>query len=187
MADKIQCPKCGTENYTTDVVCLSCGANLQEPQRPPEAKAAEKVEGVPMAPSGPATPAKPEEPPPSPPSAWESAMPFIRALGIALALTLIEVILIYALNKDHQYPKSAWGLRFPVDMVPKIMVATLVIGLARGVLIGGLLHLTAWSPTVSLLIGGALGWTGLGTLIGGLVVGFAIGLSYSGHQPVIKN
>jgi len=124
MADKIRCPKCGTENYTTDVFCLNCGANLREPPAPSEAKTEEKAEMTPLAPASSAQRGKQEESPPRPPSALESAMPFIRALGIAVGLTLIEVILIYALNKDHQYPKSVWGFRFPLDMVPKILVAT---------------------------------------------------------------
>ena len=185
MAGKIKCPKCGAENYATDPMCLNCGADMKAP---PPAKPKADVADPMAAPAAPATPAagqpgagKPsgaELPPASPPS---PLMPWIRVILVTLGLTLLEMVILSATSQG-KYPSVLWHQHIDGALPLRIVVWTLIFGGMRVLLIGGLVYLTGWSSTVSLLVGGALGWTTVGTIPGGVVIGFIIGLLLEGHK-----
>jgi hypothetical protein len=182
MAEKVKCPKCGEENYATDPMCLNCGAGLKEPPpakpKPDVADAMAPPTPAPAAKPGPGQEAKPVEPAPAPPPvlfAW------LRVLGVALGLTLLEMIILSQTN-GGKYPWVLWGIHIPGALTMRIVVWTLIFGALRTLLIGGLVYLAGWSPSVALGLGGVLGWTGLGTIPGGVVVGFLIGLLLEPHK-----
>ena len=116
-----------------------------------------------------------------PQSAASPLVPWLRALGASLVLTLLEM-LILSLISHGKHPSGVWGVQFPGGTVGQVALATLMFGALRAVLVGGLLYLTGWSPSVGLLAGGALGFAQLGTVWGGILVGFAIGLALGGRK-----
>jgi hypothetical protein len=80
------------------------------------------------------------------------------------------------------YPKGLWGVELGDTVAARIIVWTLIFGALRTLLIGGLMYLTPWGPTVGLVAGVALGFAGLGTPGGGLVIGFLIGVVLEHHK-----
>lgn len=182
MADKVRCPKCGTENYATDPMCLNCGASLREPPKPaPQEEAPAPAAAVP---AGPAKAAKAE---PKPKTGWAALNPFVRALVVAVVFSMVEMLIVnFFFNKNHR-PPGMMGVHFTsLGFAMQVVLWGLIFGVLRAGLIGGLIHLTGWGPTVGLVAGLALGLTGLGTWYVGMVVGFVIGLGYEGHEPLMK-
>ena len=179
MAGKIQCPKCGEENYATDPMCLNCGALLKDP---PPAKPAPDV-ADPMAAPPPAAPVagKEAQPAPLPTAGWTGFPPWLQVALVTLGLTLLEMVILAAATQG-KYPSVLWHVHINGSLTMRVIVWTLIFGGLRALLIGGLVYLTGWSSTISLFVGGVLGYTALGTIPGGIVIGFIIGLLLEGHK-----
>jgi len=167
MAGKTPCPKCKASNYPNDAVCVSCGHPLRSPAAP-----------APSAPEQASSSNHTAEPTAS------AASPIgflLKALGVSVLVAVVEFGLIAALKADHTGPAAVYFIPMPASMVG-VIVGGLLWGVLRAALIGGLLLFTKWSPTVGLLIGGAMGYALIGpagawqTVVGGVVVGFAIGI-----------
>ena len=190
MADKQRCLKCGAENYATDSLCLSCGASLREEQPSPSPRASSPpTAGAAPGPAaeGAAGAQSAKAVAPAPPQAAAGALaPWLRVLATSLVLTLLEMIIVSAISHG-QHPSRVWGVHLAGGAVGRVALATVMCGLGRAALVGGLLYLTGWSPSVGVLAGGALGFALLGTIWGGAVVGFGIGLALGGHRHMPKD
>ena len=182
MAQKIKCPKCGAENYSTDAICLECGQSLiQErasaPQDAPEP--VQPAEAKPKAEPGAAKQAK-------------ARMPlFWRVLLVSIIAALIEVGLTALITRgeDPPGPKTVFFVPLgSVHIVLRILLGTLLYGGIRGVLLHFLLEFTKWPPGAAGAIGAAIGFgciTGaiaFITVLVGLIIGYSIGVMAEGER-----
>jgi len=169
MSERIKCPKCGAENYKSDTVCMSCGASLRAPTKPPEQKAEERV--------SPREPGKPE-----PKEKAKPRLPFmVRALLISVVAAFIEFALVALLSKGKDPTHVYYIPVGKLSVVLTVLLGGLIYGAIRGGVIGGLLHFTKWSPGIAMLFGGAIGWAfvlggGWVTILVGLIVGYILGV-----------
>ena len=179
MPEKITCPNCGEENYTTDPVCISCGASLIEP-RPTVSSQLEQPESEEQHGAPPAQ----ERAKPSTETWKEKAadMPaLLKATLVSVAIALVETLLFMLLYKVTVSSTVLPELQGFVS----VAVFGIVYGAVRGLMLGFILQQQRWSPTVGLLLGFGFGFIVNGWVapVFGGIAGFVIGIIIEQSLP----
>ncbi len=181
MAQKIECPKCGAENYSTDSICLECGQSLIQERAPAARDAPEPVRPA---------EAEPKDEPEAGKQA-KAGMPLLwRVLLVSVIAGLIEVALIAVITRGDTKPGPITVFFIPLyslGIVLRILLGTLLYGGIRGLLLHFLLQFTNWPPGAAGAIGGAIGYgciTGQSfiTVVVGLIIGYSIGIMAEGER-----
>jgi len=182
MAQKIECPKCGVENYSTDAICLECGQSLIQARAPAAQDAPERDE---------AAAAEPKDEPDAGKQA-KAGMPLLwRVLLVSVIAGLIEVALIAVITRGDTKPGPITVFFIPLyslGIVLRILLGTLLYGGIRGLMLHFLLQFTNWPPGAAGAIGGAIGFGcitgGIGfiTVLVGLIIGYSIGIIAEGER-----
>lgn len=168
MPEKITCPNCGAENYTTDTVCMSCGASLTKSDpttsQQREQPESEEQRGAPM-------PTERAEPPTQPQEEETVGMSALaKAILVSVGIGVIEMLIV-----AFTYGETAGAI--PLKGMVSLLIGGIVYGGLRGLMLGFLLKETKWSPSIALLLGLGLAFSFARwpNYLFGAIAGFVIG------------